>query len=484
MMSASTQADWTGAFSPLAFTDVLKRVAKEQSSGELQIVSGNWIKTIVVDKGAVRAASSNMRQDRLGESMLSHDFISSNDFKAASERMANDGCRFGEALVQMGRLNPKQLQRELAVQVQRIVLSLFRVSEGLYRFEASEGTPEKATFSLPVPPLVLKGLRRIDDGRLLLGALPPTDTRVRVSATPAFPVDRTRLASFERALLDKAEDGATVGDLVRNANVPRRTALRSCYGLLTLGILEIETEAAPVEAPPATTKEPARETIESRYEQLDALAEEDLLGVQCDASEQDLKAAYKRLSAEWSGIREQTHETELLEKIDAIEFRFAAAYHQLLVERDRTTEELGANPDPTAADPARDARVEQLVRDAKLHLQVEDCNGALSLLHELVALEPSNPYFQVMLGQAMVLHPTLDKSAEEHFLQAVELSPEDAEVRVTLGRYYQSMKQNARATAEFSRALDIDPEHEEAKRYLDATGKPTGVKGLFSKLFG
>ena len=163
MTSVATESGWMGAFSPVAFTNVLKRVADEGRSGELQIVSGNWIKTIRVDDGAVRFAKSNMRQDRLGESMLAHECISRGDYRLASERMTNDGCRFGEALLKMGRLNRKQLHRELGVQVQRIVLSLFRVPEGLYSFEEAETNDTRLPFSLSVPSLLLKGLRRIDD---------------------------------------------------------------------------------------------------------------------------------------------------------------------------------------------------------------------------------------------------------------------------------------------------------------------------------
>ena len=62
MTSVATESGWMGAFSPVAFTNVLKRVADEGRSGELQIVSGNWIKTIRVDDGAVRFAKSNMRR--------------------------------------------------------------------------------------------------------------------------------------------------------------------------------------------------------------------------------------------------------------------------------------------------------------------------------------------------------------------------------------------------------------------------------------
>ncbi len=415
MTSVATESSWMGAFSPVAFTNVLKRVADEGRSGELQIVSGNWIKTIRVDDGAVRFAKSNMRQDRLGESMLAHECISKGDYRLASERMTNDSCRFGEALLKMGRLNRKQLHRELGVQVQRIVLSLFRTSEGLYSFEEAEtaGTNDtRLPFSLSVPPLLLKGLRRVDDGRLILSALPPADTVVRMAERPAYNFDLSKLARLERNVLEKAGGGVTIGSIVRDASLERSAALRACYALLTLGLLEIADAGEDVK------QERAPEPVEA-----------DLVLVP-------------------ESLPEEEEEEDAADGI------------------------------------ARMNRIEQLERDAKLHLHVKEWDGAIPLLHELVALAPANASYQLMLGQAMQFHPTLEKTAEEHFLQAVTLAPNDAHAHVALGRYYQRTKKHARAITELERALKIDPGNEDATRYLEKGHQPTRMTKLFKKIFG
>ena len=431
MTSVATESGWMGAFSPVAFTNVLKRVADEGRSGELQIVSGNWIKTICVDDGAVRFAKSNMRQDRLGESMLAHECISKNDLRLASERMGKDRCRFGEALLKMGRLNRKQLYRELGLQVQRIVLSLFRVPEGLYSFEETETAAINDTrlpFSLSVPPLLLKGLRRVNDGRLILTALPPADTVVRMAERPTYNFDLSKLAPLERSVLEKAGAGATIGAIVRDASLERSAALRACYALLTLGLLEItddkKSERAHAEIVP---QEPA--------------------------------------------------ETELVQEV---------AEEAEIVHEDPAQGGLAkeASPEEDADGVARPNRIEQLERDAKMHLQVKEWDGAISLLHELVAFAPANATYQLMLGQAMQCHPSLEKTAEEHFLQAVTLAPDDAPAHVALGRYYQRAKMPARAITELERALRIDPGNEDAARYLEEFRQPTRMSKLFTKIFG
>ena len=84
----------------------------------------------------------------------------------------------------------------------------------------------------------------------------------------------------------------------------------------------------------------------------------------------------------------------------------------------------------------------------------------------------------------MQFHPTLEKTAEEHFLQAVTLAPNDAHAHVALGRYYQRTKKHARAITELERALRIDPRNEDATRYLEKGHQPTRMTKLFKKFFG
>ena len=255
----------------------------------------------------------------------------------------------------------------------------------------------------------LKGLRRVDDGRLILSALPPADTIVRMAERPAYNFDLSKLAQLERNVLEKAGGGATIGSIVRDASLERSAALRACYALLTLGLLEIADAGEDVE------QERAPEPVEAEL------------------------------------VQEAAPEEEEEDAADGV---------------------------------ARRNRIEQLERDAKLHLHVKEWDGAISLLHELVALAPANASYQLMLGQAMQFHPTLEKTAEEHFLQAVTLAPNDAHAHVALGRYYQRTKKHARAITELERALKIDPRNEDATRYLEKGHQPTRMTKLFKKIFG
>jgi len=499
MFGTHTGADRVGTFSPVVLTRILKRTADEGRSGALQVASGPSLKTIHFDHGSVRFAASNIRKDRLGESMLAHEFISRQDYERAVVKMRNDRCRFGEALVSLGRLTEDEVHRELAIQVQRIVLSLFRVPAGTYSYDDSSDDAAIASalpFGLPVPPLLLKGLRAIEDGKLILSVLPPASTRVRVAPDSPRGVPLKKLTDGERIVLQIAGEGTEIGDIVRRSELGRSAAFRSCFILLSLGLLEpipddvaapepsTPEPFAPIEplasAEPLEIDEPCRDLIVAQFDRLSVVGERDLLGIRGDANHEQVCEAYETLKAEWAEVRRQTQDSELVDKVDAIDLQLATAYARVRLSLDDRVLEKPA-PDPR--DFGRRERIEQLARDARLHVQVKDWSGAVPLLHELVALEPQRAEFQALLGKSMQHLPSMRKNAEQHLLEAVMLAPQEISLRLELARFYLTGSNRSRARGEIQAILAMDPGNEEAHRLAASLREPTPMRKLFNKVF-
>jgi Flp pilus assembly protein TadD len=486
------QTDRVGAFSPVVLTRILKRTADEGRSGALQVACGPSVKTVHFDHGSVRFAASNIRRDRLGESMLAHEFISKEDYARAVAKMKSERCRFGEALVSLGRLTQEEVHRELAIQVQRIVLSLFRIPAGMYSYDDAAGGTSISTalpFALPLPPLMLKGLRAIDDGKLILSGLPPATTRVRLAPNPPRGVPVKKLSDDERCVLQIAGEGTEIGEIVRRSGLVRSSAFRACFILLSMGLLEaIPDDISPaVEASPgdparselAAEIEPCGDLIVSQFDKLTMVSERDLLGIRADATREQAVEAYEELRAEWAEVRNQTKDPDLVDKVDAIELQLATAYARVKLELDKALEK----PAPPPVDFARRERIEQLARDARLHVQVKDWNGAIPLLHELVALEPKQAEFQALLGKSLKHVPSMRKNAEQHLLEAVTLAPNDVSLRLELARFHLTCSNRSRARVEIQSVLAMDPGNEEAHRLAASLKEPTPMQKLFSKVF-
>jgi tetratricopeptide (TPR) repeat protein len=127
----------------------------------------------------------------------------------------------------------------------------------------------------------------------------------------------------------------------------------------------------------------------------------------------------------------------------------------------------------------------RLLRDVKLHFRMRDWQGAVPLLGQLIVISPGKALYRGMLARAMSRNPATRKDAEEHFIEALRLSPQDPELHYWLGLYYKSFGLKSRALTEFRTTLRINAKHEGARKQLGGGRKKDDALGnVFKKLFG
>ena len=148
----ASRVEWVGSLDAVPLAQFLRQIASEERSGDLQINLGSAIKSIYVDHGFVIFAESNLKRDRLGESLIADGRISRHEFALASMLMKGSRDKFGQALVHVRRGARKacsgssQSDRDVAVQVPRCGLQLRRAR---YR---DPGGVDGELVHLPHPP--------------------------------------------------------------------------------------------------------------------------------------------------------------------------------------------------------------------------------------------------------------------------------------------------------------------------------------------
>jgi tetratricopeptide (TPR) repeat protein len=235
---------------PLA--DVLLRLAREQSSGDLQVHSGKVVKTLFFDHGRIIFAASNLKKDRLGEALVAIGRITAEEFDRASALM-KDGSRkrrFGEALVQAGVMDKNELGGSVARQVKQIVISLFELAEGSASFEERPcPIPLDYMVSLSVNRLLYVGIRAMKSQALVMAGLGDLDRRVTLAAVPPFRFGVKKCSAEELEILEHAKRSVTLRRLAWAPGGISFHRLRLTYSLLASGILQ-EAAAQAAAAPP------------------------------------------------------------------------------------------------------------------------------------------------------------------------------------------------------------------------------------------
>jgi len=239
---SAVPAGWIGSLAHTPLPEVFRRIALEERSGDLQVTSASAIKTVYFDRGFVVFASSDLKSDRLGESLIEGGHLSRRDFALASSLMEGGKRKFGQALVQAGIVSEEELGRHVAAQVNRIVLSLFSVKQGMYSFDERPCIiPVELMVSLSIYRILIEGIRRMSSKKLILAGLPPLDTKVSIVEEPPFTLDFDRLRPVEKAVLQSVSKEASLRAIARTTGGNEGVVLRACYGLYAAGLLETAT---------------------------------------------------------------------------------------------------------------------------------------------------------------------------------------------------------------------------------------------------
>src|SRR5262249_56917412 len=84
-------------------SETLRRLSAQRRSGDLHVRSGKITKVVFLDHGRLVFAASNLKRDRLGESLIALGQITDQQFGQASDLMKRERrAGFGEGLCQGG----------------------------------------------------------------------------------------------------------------------------------------------------------------------------------------------------------------------------------------------------------------------------------------------------------------------------------------------------------------------------------------------
>jgi tetratricopeptide (TPR) repeat protein len=473
-----------GSLARVALPEILKTVALSERSGSLEVTAGRSVRTVYFDRGFIVFTASNSEKDRLGQCLLEAGKLTEKELELAASLMQGRR-RIGEAIVEAGYLTQEELGHALAQQARRITNSLFALEEGMYRFEEQDcPIPLELRLSLSIYRIQLEGIRQMTNGKLIASHLPPPSSGVRLSRCPPFSFEEVRFLPIELLVMEAAQRERSLDGIAERVKKSRDNVLRALYGLLSAGILEparggdtrplkVQEETggfllSKLEQEPSEPAANVRQEVLLGFESSEHASAEALLEIASGASPEDIEEAYLKRRTAWEEKQQRIADERTLSlKVEEIQERLARARDQLLG--------AGGPPEEKAEEPAgkpkakrspASSEVRRLLKEVKLRRMVEDSEGVISLLYEVVSLEPENPKYEAMLAQALGSHPVMKSKAERHFRRALSLDPQSAEVHYLFGRYYQSFDMRARALAEFKAALAIDPRLAEARSAL------------------
>jgi tetratricopeptide (TPR) repeat protein len=492
----------------------LRRLAAERRSGDLQVQSGRAVKTIFFDAGRAIFAASNLKKDRLGESLVAQGRITEEEYRHA-ESLLKQGTRrkrVGDALVEAGVLQKGEMGRMLSRHVKRIICSTFAFTEGVATFEERPTSiPLEYMVSLSMHGILYEGIKSMESEELILAGLGHLDRRVTMSAVPPFAFDPKDCPREERDILERAQRKVTLRYLAWHGNELSFERLRAVYALLASGVLtdadaeearpfvQMETGTFLLSAlqrqPDPSALEAVRREIRDELERSAGPDREAWLKVSHAAPRDALIAAIEEKMERYHALRDALGDDELRTDLEVILGRVSGL---LRLARQAPAdppppapaEPTVALPTPPPASPPAPMppvepgpSVDQLMLQAEVAMTVSDYPNAIKAFVQLVNLRPKDSGLRAKLAIAMASYPRTAKGAEREFIEALRLDPDNPDLHYQFGMYYKIMKQRARALAEMQTAVRLNPRHALARGELEALSPRDSALSSLKKLF-
>ncbi len=204
-----------------------------------------------------------------------------------------------------------------------------------------------------------------------------------------------------------------------------------------------------------------------------------ILNVPKTSTEDDIKKAYFNLARRFHPDRfDREVQAAYRDQIDEVFDAITNAYRTLINREKRKIYDASAGA--AHAEEPQDLlkRADIKFRQGKTLYGQERYDDAVVFLEEAVRLRKNKGDFYLLLAMAESKIPAFRKKAQEDFLKAISLEPWNPEAYVGLGFLYKNEGLLTKASKQFKKALEADPDHKLARQELQQINKDARPKGL------
>lgn len=506
-MQSNSHLETNGKLSEFPLAELLAEAAFFQLSGSFRLSHEAHKIAIYLDNGATVYAASNLRQHRLSEIAVGSGTLTADEL--TDFRSANNDFEFGDKLAAAGKVTPaglRELQTRQTVEIVRFALSLF---DGEWVFTPLVRVREDLRVQPNLAPLMTEAARLVSSDLILRKFRFSAESFALQSAFPAgvdlHPQEAFLLSRFDRVL--------SFEELQSVSGLPDTILPRSLYVLWLGGFLHRynwrgafseeklaqiqsaiitpvapaapESAAPPAEEKPAapvapaaqkteTPQQPAESSEEKEKRELDEYLKRaakaqnhyQVLGIDQTVEDGEIKRTYFSLAKRFHPDKFHNAENALRERLQECFTRVSQAYDTLKDKKSRELYDFKIRKQ-NSADAARAATSEGCFETGKAAFDDGNYLEAIRQFTRAIQLDPKVAAYHAAYARSLRAVPKYRYQAENEFMTALKLDPNNTEYRLQLAEFYLEQRLPKRAEGEARRVLALEPNNQKAKRILD-----------------
>lgn len=264
-----------GTLDDFTLPDIFRLMSLAKRTGKVDVIRSAGEGKVFFRDGEVYYAESTVSREPLGQKLIRSGALTEGALMKALDENATTGARVGEILVRNGSVSAEQLQRAVQQQIEDSVFDLLRWGAGEFSWDAGVVADVEVPISVSVENLIIEASRRLDELEVITRKIPSEAAVLRMAATPPEGAVEINITPEEWRMLVLVNGSRTVHDIAATTGTDDLTAMRSLYGLVSAGLVEVQ--------------DPGEETDESAAERDDVVGFGDVSSNQAAAAEQPLE---------------------------------------------------------------------------------------------------------------------------------------------------------------------------------------------------
>lgn len=230
--------DLEGTIDATSVPNLIFSACSTRETGLLRLRREEVEKNVYLKDGRLVFATSNDRDDRLGQVLLRAGLIGAEQLADATETSLRERKRLGGVLVEADALEPEGLVRGVVEQVREILLSVFSWTSGTYQLAFGDlPTREVITLNVNTGDLLMEGIRRIRSWYRIQEALGGLGATFHQPQNVEQTAAKLTLTEEELSLLTSLEHPATLRQIFQWSSLPDFEIGRIIWAFLATGLV-------------------------------------------------------------------------------------------------------------------------------------------------------------------------------------------------------------------------------------------------------
>ena len=234
-----------GTLDEFALPDVFRLLSQSKKTGCLDVVRSAGQGRVYFRDGDVYFAESTVSRELLGQKLVNAGALSQSQLMRALDEQAESGGRIGDILRGSDSVTQEQIEGALKEQIEDAAFDLLRWELGEFDWLADETVEPEVSLSVTVENLVMEASRRLDEYDIIRRRIPSEEAVVAMAPAPPEGAAQINITPDEWRVLVMVNGNRTVLEIAEGVNGDIFETMRTLYGLLSAGLIEVPGVSVP-----------------------------------------------------------------------------------------------------------------------------------------------------------------------------------------------------------------------------------------------